>query len=217
MLLYTSTRFILGFLIFIAFNFSPSQACSIWIPINPTEYSQTYITKSDSNANTSRPLGYLVSTAVFGATDLSCVVVGDTGGNGKHIEINLDIGDGTICINDRGVKNCFSDSGTLCTTTVGDSMTFSFDCKSCEGSQVTFWYRVFLEELENGETSYDENWCQTRQLDLPRSLKPAKIPVNIPTPVDYNPGGSASAIKIHVIFIVIPASVTYMFGAILQI
>ncbi|XP_076818605.1 uncharacterized protein LOC143464611 [Clavelina lepadiformis] len=159
------------------------QTCEDWDPIPEDSYNQTFVSITDPKANEVRPLGFKVTTlSVHG--NATCVSIGDTGGNNRHIEIKWELQQsGQLCVRNQ------QDANELCGSTINhDScgtvpggafeVNYTFYCQGdgCEGGDKIFWYRFVVESpMEGG--GYDENWCQTRDLNYPSSL--VQLPASI--------------------------------------
>lgn len=183
-------------------HLSQCNCANKWVSIDPASYAETYVKVSASNAATLRPLGYMPITVSFGQNPKACVTVENAGGNGRHYEISLDSPSGAACVQPEGGEQlCENGRTSKCSVSTGDTITFTFDCDSCEGSQVTFWYRIVVESDTDGQ--YDENWCQSRTPKYPEGLKDTGETDVIPTPVTKTPDGSSANVSANWILVTI--------------
>uniref|UniRef100_H2ZEJ7 Uncharacterized protein n=1 Tax=Ciona savignyi TaxID=51511 RepID=H2ZEJ7_CIOSA len=190
---------IFGIVFFLGLISRSHQQCPSWIPINETLYSQTFLTITDPNANTGRPLGFKTATYKFEGVR-PCITVQSTDGNMRHIEIKWELEQaGRLCVsNNRNQQiNCgTSRQFSICSTvpSAAASVQYSFFCQGdgCESGDKLFWYRFVVESpMENG--MYDENWCDTRDDGYPGTL--LQLPTNIIPPSQVTtPRGSSCSV-----------------------
>lgn len=177
-----------------------AQTCEEWVPIAEESYNVTFTDINDPNANTYRPLGFKMSSYIFEGAE-HCVEVKSTDGNGRHIQLAVELRDsGTLQVknNRNSVVIDINDSANKCNTVpaAASSVQYRFYCNGagCESGEKFFWYRFVVEKPdENGQ--YEENWCDTLSSDTPSSL--ISIPsVLTPPPEKPDVDDGAAGVKI---------------------